>query len=437
MRVAFTTLTLLLTFSELSHANICGTDYQNFNPTTNGLDFVTVQSSETLRPCFLNFGLFFNYAANTLTYTRSSGTALSGTKANDRTLGADLNMGFGITDRWDFGFSIPYVVSQETKDNVNVSFFNQTGITEFKINTKYRFTGDDSGGTAIVLSMNNNLIKNNPFAGDGAGPTLNFELVADTTVDKWAFGANVGYRKRQPGSQIPNVPFVPMKDQWIYSVASSFNFESIDSKLIGEIVGARPANSVDQDTDRNLNSMEWLLGLKHDLSRSMAIHIGGGTQLFDSLGSPDWRVYTGLNWAIGPVCNNNPTVEQISNPEEPKAVAKPALYRLSTEVLFAFDSDQIRQEDAGSLNAFMEKVKAMGFHRMLVIGHTDSIGAADYNLRLSERRALAVKRHLSEKFGFDAKTIESYGKGASEPIADNRNYQGRQKNRRVEFHIWK
>ena len=49
-------------------ANVIGTDTQNFNTTTDGLDFVTVQSSKTLEPGIINFGFFLNYAVNTLPY---------------------------------------------------------------------------------------------------------------------------------------------------------------------------------------------------------------------------------------------------------------------------------------------------------------------------------------------------------------------------------
>ena len=49
-----------------AQANVVGIDAQNFNPTSNGIDFVTVQSSETLEPGIVNLGLFFNYAINTL-----------------------------------------------------------------------------------------------------------------------------------------------------------------------------------------------------------------------------------------------------------------------------------------------------------------------------------------------------------------------------------
>src|SRR3954462_6219419 len=108
-------------------ANICGTDYQNFNPTTNGLDFVTVQSSETLKPCIINMGLFFNYAANSLTYGPSiNPTFRQGQQANDRVLGADLSLGVGLSERWDVGVSMPFVLSQQVSDDYYVSSYGST-----------------------------------------------------------------------------------------------------------------------------------------------------------------------------------------------------------------------------------------------------------------------------------------------------------------------
>lgn len=63
---------LLTVVSVSAHANVVGTDMQNFNTITSGLDFVTVESSETLRPGVVNLGLFFNYAVNTLPYFQTS-----------------------------------------------------------------------------------------------------------------------------------------------------------------------------------------------------------------------------------------------------------------------------------------------------------------------------------------------------------------------------
>ena len=67
-----------------------------------------------------------------------------------------------------------------------------------------------------------------------------------------------------------------------------------------------------------------------------------------------------------------------------------------------------------------------------VVGHTDSTGAADYNQRLSERRAQSVSGYLQSQQVLPARLLVR-GMGASSPIASNDTAQGRQQNRRVEI----
>jgi outer membrane protein OmpA-like peptidoglycan-associated protein len=69
-----------------------------------------------------------------------------------------------------------------------------------------------------------------------------------------------------------------------------------------------------------------------------------------------------------------------------------------------------------------------------VEGHTDDRGKDAYNLDLSKRRSRSVARWL-EDHGIDANRLEAYGCGETNPIADNGTRDGRQTNRRVEFHI--
>ncbi|NJL25274.1 MAG: OmpA family protein [Calothrix sp. SM1_5_4] len=49
----------------------------------------------------------------------------------------------------------------------------------------------------------------------------------------------------------------------------------------------------------------------------------------------------------------------------------------------------------------------------------------------------AVKRYIVEKYGVPAEKIVTEGYGESRPVADNGNFQGRQRNRRVEFKVWR
>ncbi len=66
-------------------------------------------------------------------------------------------------------------------------------------------------------------------------------------------------------------------------------------------------------------------------------------------------------------------------------------------------------------------------------GHTDSKGSQKYNLRLSSKRAEAVKNYLIEKGGIDSNRLTSKGFGEDKPMESNATREGRAANRRVEF----
>jgi OOP family OmpA-OmpF porin len=72
--------------------------------------------------------------------------------------------------------------------------------------------------------------------------------------------------------------------------------------------------------------------------------------------------------------------------------------------------------------------------RIEVRGHTDNIGGADFNQRLSELRAEAVVQALVQR-GVVQKRLQTRGFGLSRPISANESEEDRQKNRRTEFAI--
>jgi outer membrane protein OmpA-like peptidoglycan-associated protein len=81
------------------------------------------------------------------------------------------------------------------------------------------------------------------------------------------------------------------------------------------------------------------------------------------------------------------------------------------------------------LGSFLNEHKDL---RVLIEGHTDSRGSADYNLGLSERRADAVRAALSVR-GIDPTRIQARGLGKDYPVANNDTREGQQANRRVEI----
>jgi len=70
---------------------------------------------------------------------------------------------------------------------------------------------------------------------------------------------------------------------------------------------------------------------------------------------------------------------------------------------------------------------------LIIEGHTDNVGGAQFNLEVSRKRAEAVKRWLVDKAGISEVRLTTVGYGLSRPIADNSTEEGRAKSRRVEL----
>jgi OOP family OmpA-OmpF porin len=68
-----------------------------------------------------------------------------------------------------------------------------------------------------------------------------------------------------------------------------------------------------------------------------------------------------------------------------------------------------------------------------VVGHTDTVGNMDANLKLSLARAEAVVQTLVSKYGISAARLKGYGVSSLAPVASNDSEDGRAKNRRVEL----
>ncbi len=70
-----------------------------------------------------------------------------------------------------------------------------------------------------------------------------------------------------------------------------------------------------------------------------------------------------------------------------------------------------------------------------IAGHTDGSATEKGNVKLSEKRALSVKKYLQDKFNIPDSRMVVKGYGSTKPVADNKTKEGRSKNRRVEFKI--
>lgn len=101
-------------------------------------------------------------------------------------------------------------------------------------------------------------------------------------------------------------------------------------------------------------------------------------------------------------------------------------------VTFGFDSSDLRSDFYDVLDSVALVLEEYEKTLIEVAGHTDSTGSAEYNQRLSERRAESVARYL-ESQGVRSQRIATAGFGEEHPVADNSTERGRQANRRVEL----
>jgi len=106
-----------------------------------------------------------------------------------------------------------------------------------------------------------------------------------------------------------------------------------------------------------------------------------------------------------------------------------------SDLLFEFGKAELKPELKENLAEIAGILKNLLTDATVIVeGHTDNVGKADANLKLSQLRAGEVVKYLIGR-GVDKKRLASKGYGASKPVADNTSEEGRAKNRRVELVI--
>ena len=104
------------------------------------------------------------------------------------------------------------------------------------------------------------------------------------------------------------------------------------------------------------------------------------------------------------------------------------------DALFSTGRADLQPGAGGHLQRLVVFLNKYPDRTVVVQGYTDSVGSADYNQGLSERRAGAVRTYLIDQ-GISSIRLSASGKGASDPVAGNDTAAGRQQNRRVEVII--
>ncbi len=154
----------------------------------------------------------------------------------------------------------------------------------------------------------------------------------------------------------------------------------------------------------------------------------------------EWMAGVGVGVNFG---GNKTVAAAAVEPAPAPAPVEPVAYeeveaeavRVELDVKFDFDKASVKQDSYSDIENLAEFMKQYPQTATTVEGHTDSVGNAAYNQKLSERRAGAVRDALVNQYGVDADRVNAVGYGKERPVADNATNEGRAINRRVEASV--
>jgi OmpA-OmpF porin, OOP family len=119
-----------------------------------------------------------------------------------------------------------------------------------------------------------------------------------------------------------------------------------------------------------------------------------------------------------------------SSPPPPSALE--ATGSVTLDIEFNTAKWYIKPKYNDEIKQVADFMKAHPETKVVIEGHTDSVGSKASNIKLSQQRAESVKAYLVNRFGVEGSRLRAVGYGPDRPIASNDTAEGRQKNRRVE-----
>jgi outer membrane protein OmpA-like peptidoglycan-associated protein len=141
--------------------------------------------------------------------------------------------------------------------------------------------------------------------------------------------------------------------------------------------------------------------------------------------------------AVGGIIGNrmDKQAEELAQIAETKRTEQGVIVTLSSnKINFDTNSSTVKADSRQTLVDLANVIKKYPEDVILVAGHTDSDGASDYNMRLSDARAQAVADVLISS-GVAIESVRAHGYGETQPIAENTSADGKAQNRRVELSI--
>ncbi len=428
--LALVLATAVFIVSGSAFAKVKGPDVVNFNPTTDGGKYFSVQQSKTLPQWGFNAGATFDFAYEPYEKATAAGTRIVGIV--DDLLMANVQAAIGWTNWWSMGVNMPVALWETWIDPVappptatKKSYYGKMG--DLRAEMKFRLLNIDRYhvGLSLVPFMYFPTGKSDYYLGNGMwspGGTLVFDADIKNRV---FLSLNVGYRnyKKTYYDTVNTNAFI---DDTL-NLGGGINVRINDTWAV---VGEAYSESVIKNIFKNQlqNPSEFLVGGKftpQGAAKGLGVSLAGGRAMTNGIGSPDFRVLLGVNYRFDREPPPPPPVSVDAQIEERIVITQ--------KIHFEFNKSVIRPISYPILDDVVRLLQLNPQIRLVrVEGHTDWIGSDAANQRLSQRRAETVRNYLVKK-GVDASRLDAVGYGELRPVADNNTAKGRARNRRTDF----
>lgn len=427
-KAAFATaLIISLGFSATASARATSAAANIFYPALDDSKYISIYSSQTLQQWQFRYGATFNYAKNPLE------VGLGGARRAgviDHLFVGDFFGAMGITDWFQLGLSAPVALYEDFNNVIAGTSEKSIQMMDVRFEPKIRLIDIDRHFFGIsflpyLLSptgAGSRLVGNNSFAG-GA------KAIFDVDIKKRAqISLNLGYMMRDRVVVLNT----EQDDTFTYGLGANIKITNwLDA--IGEVYGA--TNATDFFARESELPLEFDAGVRINFPKpeGLQLTVGGGAGMTFGYGSPDLRAIVGVSYL-------KPRRLELPEPPPPpmeEALAKVDKKRIviTKKIHFEFDKAVIRPISFRILDAVVDILKEnKDIRKVRIEGHCDAKGSDSYNMKLSQRRANAVRSYLTGH-GIEAERLVSVGYGESRAVAGNETPEGRARNRRVEFTI--
>lgn len=260
--------------------------------------------------------------------------------------------------------------------------------------------------------------------------------------DDRAFGLSFGYQFDNPwaveftylnlDSELSTGQDIDANQYRIDGLYSFFNESSVTPYLAAGL-GTTTYDVLESDGNTQLNAGG---GLKFALSDNTALRADYRVVEDLEADHTDQVATIGLQYSFGAKkAEPTPVVVEPAPVVEPTPVVEPEPVPVKTvlpyDIYFAFDSAHVAQSEFSDLQKIADYLEANPEQVAQIRGFADSVGAVEYNEKLSHERAESVAELLISDFGVDASRLDTVGYGEAYPVVENDSKANRQLNRRA------